>query len=322
MGRKIDPDVLDKVSAIWMLACNDVDPVITYRGIADRVLADHLKLLKEEVRKRPEEEEARKRLLEAWKPLEDEANKLVKDWPELFSPVVATRWFEKWQGWIIGGGHYPQWVINLLPDPKKDDPPARRAEIKKDRDKEIRKLEREDVFRSQFRAHDRQGRCTTDQVKLGIEHLDGLRKAWMEAREEKRKSCTILVSAAGVAASVIVSPLVTSYIKPQPNENSRQTARLTAEPAYESALDAMKLAFAAAGNGEGAEMQKQLTRVSVNLLRLEPLIEKQDSREPLWKDYNELRESCLQRLGAARQGSGLNPAEARKFDGLYKDMAT
>ena len=172
-------------------ACNDVDPIITYRGIAARVLwpkkTDHLKL-REELKNLPPED-ARKRKLEAWKPLEVEARKLVTDWPELFSSVVATVWFDAWRVWVTDDGHYPRWVTDLWPGPKTAAITARRKE-------EIENLKREDVFRGQFRSHDRSERCTTEQVKLGVEHLA------MERRDERLKLYTFGSSAAGAALRV------------------------------------------------------------------------------------------------------------------------
>lgn len=117
--------------------------------------------------------------------------------------------------------------------------------------------------------------------------------------------------------------LVSTYINWHPrqsNENSRKTVRLTAEPAYASSLDAMQLALDAAERGEGVEMQKQLARIRVNLLRLEPLIEK--PREPLWDDYKKFGEFCSEILLASGQVSAQDQAEARKkkVDSPYSTM--
>ncbi|MDQ6701661.1 MAG: hypothetical protein M3Z96_00370 [Pseudomonadota bacterium] len=90
MARSIGPEVLDTVSAIWMLACNDADAIITYRGIANRVLGSDVKHDKELVEK---------------------AKNLVKDWPQLFSPVVATDWFQKWQN-DVSMGTIPDGCLN------------------------------------------------------------------------------------------------------------------------------------------------------------------------------------------------------------------
>ncbi|MDQ6701660.1 MAG: hypothetical protein M3Z96_00365 [Pseudomonadota bacterium] len=196
------------------------------------------------------------------------------------------------------------------------------------------------MFRSQFRTEQTPGVSTTEQVKLGIEHIDRLRKAGMETREERLKRITGFWLPALALVVTAIATLGGFYINSQSLENSRQSARQTAGltaadaeirlwdlasrergDAYESSLDAMQLAFDAAGHGDDAEMQKQLTRIRVNLFRLEPLIEKSDWREPLWGDYKKFGELCSERLVASRQVSAPDPAEAlKKFDNLRNGM--
>jgi hypothetical protein len=287
--------------AIWMLACTDADPIIAYRGIADRVLGSDVKNDEKLVEK---------------------AMNLVEAWPELFSTVIAPKWLEDWQEWVRNPTepHYPRWVIKLHPNPDPDNPARSWADIKEDRDKVIGKLHRNtDVFRSRFRTRENSGVCTPEQVKLGTEHIERLRKAGMEEREERLKRITFWLPALSIVVPAIVTVAI-SYINSQPNENGRQTVRLTAEPAYASSLDAMQLAFDAAEHGDPPEMQKQLTRISVNLLRLEPLIEKPVG--PLWENYKKFGKFCSDRLLAAPGASTSESAKAAReqFDDLYKGM--
>jgi hypothetical protein len=72
----------DNISAIWMLSSYDIDPIVTYKGIADRLGID-----------------------------EKDARRLVESRPELFSPVIAKKWLEHWKKWVTEGLHYPGWVL-------------------------------------------------------------------------------------------------------------------------------------------------------------------------------------------------------------------
>jgi hypothetical protein len=311
------PDDLDIISAIWMLACTDRDTIITYRGIAYRLQLDGWDAA--------EGSEALERATERVK-------NLVRSRAELFSPVVASQWLEDWKSWVTADRHFPGWALETA---------------KPDRDKLIEGLKVEDVFRCQFRTDDLRltggpipnpctPPCTPDQVKLGLEHIDRLRKAGAEAREERLKFW-LPALALGVTA---LTALASSFIAWRSLESGLQTAQQTgvlaateAEiklwdlasrergDAYESWLDGMQLAFDAASHGDEAQMEKQLTRMRLNLFKLEPLIEKPDSRKSLWDQHKEFEAFCAERLVASRQVAAPDlPAALKKFDDLREAM--
>jgi hypothetical protein len=287
MERSIDPEILDKVSVIWMLASNDADAIITYRGIADRV--PDLTV--------------------------PGAKALVRAWPELFSPIVAAGWLTEWKQWVITDGHYPRWVLALHPDNPAGDAQA----IKDARNEAIRNLDRGDVFRSQFRTRDQPARSTTEQIKLGIEHLDRLRKAGMEAREERLRRITgfwLPALALGVTAIATAGSV---FVNMESLENSRQIARQSAEltaadaeirlrdlaarqrgDSFESIMDSIQSSFEAAGRGDETELHEQLSSIRKHLFKLEPLIETSGSRGQLWESFKRLADLCSARLSAGK----------------------
>jgi hypothetical protein len=260
---RITEDDLNKISAVWMMACYDQDAIITFEGIVDRLEIDR-----------------------------DYARRLVESRPELFSQVVAEDWMKDWKEWVLNNKpkHYPGWVLKR---------PAGQ------REKSINELKHDkDVFRSQIRTR---GDAWTDktkppgagpvdskQVALGLEHLDRLRKAGAEERAQFWTRVSI-VTAFLVPMSALA---LTNYLTYKNNVRTSEIAAYDTnikrwelaerirKDAYESSLEAMQAAFDAARRGDQGEVQKQIARIRINLLRLEPLIG--DSRNDLWRDYEEL----------------------------------
>lgn len=88
------------------------------------------------------------------------------------------------------GKSLPQWIRDL-PNAEAQ----RRA---------IETLSSEDVFRSQFRAHRGSDRSPIEIISWGLQHLDRLRKANLEAREAAAKSWQMwLVFGVGVLNVVV-----------------------------------------------------------------------------------------------------------------------
>lgn len=316
--REIDPDRLDKVSAIWIVACNDKDAIITYKSIIQR--------------------------FPSWELKEDEVRQLVKEHGELFSPVVASDWLDDWKNWVKTG-HYPGWVIDLHAD---DSEP--KTTLQNRRNDEIDKLKRKDVFRCQLRTDTRSRPpmgppdpsvppCGTDAVKVGLEHIDRLRKAGVEMREEKLKrytgliipalailmsGATALLSGAVAGWSVYSSRQATSVAAAETEVESEVKlwdleARVRGD-AYESTLDALQLAFDAAERDDESETQKQLTHIRLNLFKLEPLILQAESREEIWGDYNRFQKLILVVLDNSRRGSGPDSKVTQQINDLREQI--
>jgi hypothetical protein len=79
------PDDFDIVSAIWILSCNDENPIITYKGIADRLgLPDTY-----------------------------DVRALVRRYRELFRPGVLNSRLEAWKERMLDGKSQPGWITEI-----------------------------------------------------------------------------------------------------------------------------------------------------------------------------------------------------------------
>jgi hypothetical protein len=70
--------------AIWILSCNDENPIITYKGIAARVGIT-----------------------------EDDAQKLVNAHRELFRPGIRPQRLDNWKGRMKAGKNLPGWLLDI-----------------------------------------------------------------------------------------------------------------------------------------------------------------------------------------------------------------
>ncbi len=162
MAKALEPDDLDLLSAIWILASNDDNPLITYRGLAFRLGL-------------PEDFDVRA---------------IVRSRPELFRLGVLPSRLEKWKVQLREGRNVPGWLKAI------EDPGARSAAVEA--------LTAQDIFRSQFRTNASAERSPIEIIRWGLEHLDRLRKAKVEARDASAKRwqmwLVFWVSVAGVVS--------------------------------------------------------------------------------------------------------------------------
>ncbi len=121
--------------------------------------------------------------------------RLVRRRAELFRPGVTPRRLKEWQQKMLNGKSLPAWL--------------REIDDKEARSEEIRALTVDDVFRSQFRAEQDAPRSSVEILDWGLEHINRLRKARLEAQEATIKSWQILLLFAlgilNVTATIIVA---------------------------------------------------------------------------------------------------------------------
>ena len=121
--------------------------------------------------------------------------RLVRRRAELFRPGVTPRRLKEWQQKMLNGKSLPAWLREI------DDKEARAEEI--------RALTVDEVFRSQFRAEQDAPRSSVEILDWGLEHINRLRKARLEAQEATIKSWQILLLFAlgilNVTATIIVA---------------------------------------------------------------------------------------------------------------------
>ena len=163
-------DDLDVVSAIWILASNDDNPIITYSGLNHRLGL----------------------------PEDYNVKMLVASRPELFRPRVPESRLKTWKDRMLSGKSIPGWLTAI--------------ENSEERGAAIEAITREDVFRSQFRAHSNAERSPIEIISWGLEHLDRLRKARAEANDASAKKWQMWL-VFGVSLIGVISQFLIAFSK-------------------------------------------------------------------------------------------------------------
>jgi hypothetical protein len=169
----VDVEELDIVSAVWILASNDETSLITYEGIRYRLDLLHNFDVRSLVRKRG----------------------------ELFRSGANAKHLEAWKEEMLAGRHLPSWIRAIADDAEKQ--------------KTIKSISVNDVFRSQFRTSGsignlpwRADRSAIEIIKWGLEHIDRLRKANLEAREATAKSWQMWLIFGGTVLSILTQIII------------------------------------------------------------------------------------------------------------------
>ena len=145
---------LDKfgiLSAAWILACNDTNPIMTYKSIQKRLLLEEYNI--------------------------DAIKSIINSRGELFRKRVPNSYLKRWKEQMREGQHLPTWITE-----EKDK--SKHLEI-------IDKLGQEDTFISQFRSDDNDPAWVEGSpieiIDWGLQHIERLRKTFFELRDEALK---------------------------------------------------------------------------------------------------------------------------------------
>jgi hypothetical protein len=110
---------------------------------------------------------------------------------------VPRHRLREWKGEILRGQHLPPWILI-------EDQSARKQAIEA--------LTPDDVFRSQFRAEKNALRAPIEIIDWGLQHIDRLRKASLEAHEQLAKSWQMwLVFVIGIINFIVT--VVVAFLK-------------------------------------------------------------------------------------------------------------
>jgi hypothetical protein len=263
---------------------------------------------------------------------EPEVEKLVRGRSELFSTIISRQWLKEWKDWVKTG-HYPRYIIDNYSD-------------KTSRDAAIDGINVDHVFRSQFRTHSKQEPCDIEHISWGIEHIDRLRKANMEAKEQRLATWSGFTS----VLLPVLTILGTFYITDQTLRNTRllneNTTALTRQVAaadirvkildllakergdsFAVSVNAMEDAFQAASKRDTQQLTSNLKAIRASFYKLEQEIESDEIRAELWKRYQEFSDLC-QRLAALNRKTAASEDVLHRFqeqkrlthDLLYKTI--
>ena len=163
-------DSYDIISAAWILACNDKNPIMTYKGIQYRLKLDDYDI--------------------------QTIKAIIQGRGELFRKRVPKSYLNAWKKEMRTGHQLPTWIFE--------------EEDKSEHNKMIDDLGLDDIFISQFRVEDQLSWGKTSPLEImnwGLQHIDRLRNAKVEAYGEAIKKYELIglifLGIANLAISII-----------------------------------------------------------------------------------------------------------------------
>lgn len=158
------PDRFAVLTAIWILACNDENPIMSYKGVQYRLNL----------------------------PDDFDVKELVHSRGELFRKGLHADRLEDWKSKLIKNSkNRSSWIRALGSE--------------ENQIKAIEELSSNDVFRSQFRAAEGAPKSPIEIIDWGLQHIDRIRKASMETKEQNAKSKEVQLVLIISALNVIIS---------------------------------------------------------------------------------------------------------------------
>lgn len=247
-------DELDVLSAVWILSCNDENPLVTYEGIKYRLSL----------------------------PDEYDIKTVIRSRGELFRPKVVPHRLEEWKKQMKDGKHLPSWISDI------QDPTVRVAKIEG--------LSVDDVFRNQARTRSDSAPASIEVIKWGLEHIDRLRKAGVEDREQRLKRASGLwvpLLSMFVALIAVVSSafLQNRSINTQIDLKRYETSFRPKQEGYALFMNSIVESFQNAYRGEGDAMVSNLAKAATGYYRLEPFFA-ESKRTAIWDQYQKFKALC------------------------------
>jgi hypothetical protein len=277
------------LNAIWILSCNDENPILTYEGIQRRLsLRDNYDI-----------------------------KALIKNRTEMFRLKVPQHRLIDWKNDMRGGRRIPSWIQEI------DDPKAR--------EKKIESITVDDVFRNQFRAGGRDDRLPIEIVDWGLNHIERLRNAAQESREEKVKQISgiwIPLLTTILAIVAIISSTYTQYssMKNQSDLKKYEVSFNSKRDGYAMFIRQLTESYDSAYKGIHPLLVSNLDRAETALLIMEPFLS-EEVRTAIWDQYRQFSAMCYM-LSKESYNSDKRKSYRDKFifykhyfhDRLYKSL--
>jgi hypothetical protein len=270
-------DQLDILSAIWILSCNDENPLITYESIIYRLNLPH----------------------------EYDVRGLIQSRGELFRMKVSQVRLEEWKTQMRTGRHLPSWIRDI--------------EDRNTRNERIDGLTIDDVFRNQFRAQTGSSPIPVEAIKWGLEHIDRLRKAGVEDRDERLKrmsSFWIPVLSLLLALFTLVSTAFLQYrsITSQEYLKKYETAVKPKQEGYALFMASVIHSFQSAFRGEIDNTIGSVNKIETAYYLIEPFLS-EGRRSSILSQYEQFASLCYM---VAKEPD--RAAESPKRDQAYKSF--
>lgn len=272
----VNSDDLDILCAIWIISCNDENPVITYKGI------NHRLGLKDDY----------------------DVKSLVGSRGEMFRKGVSPRRLQAWKEAMRTGKHRPSWI--------------RHIEDSALRDQAIEDLTLADVFRNQFRAEEDAPPCVIEIVDWGLKHIDRIRTANLNVREERAKRLSgvwvpLLSTVVALTAILVGANMQMQNAVTQAQLTRFQVAFKPKQEGYALFMRALNEAYHHARSGDSKGLSDSLETLRSSYFSLEPFLNG-DERRAVWDSYVQFAFSCNLLVK--------EPGDSPKRDGFEKSYFT
>jgi hypothetical protein len=257
-------DDFDILSAIWILACNDENPMITYEGITYRLGL----------------------------PPEFDVKGLVRGRGEMFRAKVPDRRLAAWKQQLRAGRHQPSWLKDI------GDPELRRQRIDALTHHDAFRSQfraEEGAQRSPIEVLE-WGLEHIDRLrKAAAEDQEGRLKRWTTIR---LPLLSLLVALAAVAVSGLMQY---RGLELQAQLKRLDIEAKPKQEAYSSFMGLLRLTYEDALRGDQKEMSTKLSRLRSSYFTVEPFMNEKD-REGIWAQYLLFEDFCT--VLAAGDGTG------------------
>lgn len=232
---------------------------------------------------------------------------LIKQYAELFRPNIPKKAMDMWKADMLAKKRRPSYIIDITDEVE--------------RNKIIESLTFEDGFRTQFRTKADSPRSEIILINWGLEHIERLRKAKIEAKDLKwKKTKELWIPLISILASILIALgtiIITSYWQFQNIQTQKEIKKLEVsfkpkQEGYSEFMKSISVAFQISLEGaleQGtdkklsslSEMRKQIDNSEKAFYLLEPFIEVNARKMILDKLYQ--FRSFLTNIAAEREKS-------------------
>jgi hypothetical protein len=122
---------------------------------------------------------------------EFQLKEMVRKHGELFRRGVPSDRLARWKSDMLINRHSPGWLKEI--------------DNREERNEAINSLTIDDVFRNQFRVEDKAPKVSMEVIDWGLQHIDRLRKAKLEAREQFAKQRDVYIAIAFSFLNLVIA---------------------------------------------------------------------------------------------------------------------
>jgi hypothetical protein len=221
-------------------------------------------------------------------PSDIDLRKLVQARAELFRTGVARHRLDRWKQKMLAGDRLPSYLHDLEDAERK---------------REIESIGQDDVFRNQFRAGPAAPSAQIEVLDWGLQHIDRMRKARSETREQKLKELSGKWLPLLSTAVALVAILSTGFFQKQNMDTQARLKYYEVElkPKQESYDGFMKSLIDAGDNArknDHTALVHDVTEMELAYYKLEGFLAEnnRENRDIIWKKFQDFSALCFNRV--------------------------